>query len=110
VDGANLVAALESGVVTQFASAVQFSFAADRHLSIGAADLVLTTIEASGESRYTPGKSAVSGPQLLLDYTLAANTKAYPALVGAVLAAKFGTSCRADYQKSSQIAVCRAVH
>jgi hypothetical protein len=110
VDGASLVAALEAGVPTQFASVVPFAFSAQRHLSFGADDLVVTTLEAPGESRYTMGKSSVPGPQLLVDYTLAANSKSDPSVMSAVLAGKWGSSCRPDYQRASQVAACRAVH
>jgi hypothetical protein len=89
---------------------VPFAFTTDRHLAATAGDLVLTTLEAAAESRYA---LAHRGPaaQLLVDYTLAANTQDHPAVMNAVLAGRYGSSCRADYQpKPSQVTACKAVH
>lgn len=119
-DGADIVAALESGAAMSFASSVPFHFAADRHLAVTPDDLVLTTLEVPPGGPYNLGQEwskgylppGFVGPDLLIDFTLDANRRAHPRTVAAMLAGRIGTSARPDYQggDAGRIAACRAVH
>jgi ABC-type branched-subunit amino acid transport system substrate-binding protein len=109
VAGADVVAALESGVQTQFASVVPFGFRADRHIATAKADLVLTTVEYQDETRYKPGLSSTQqGPNLFVDFNFSGTAD----LTTQVLAKQYGTSCRAEYQggDAAKAAACRSVH
>ena len=114
----DLIAALESGVETVFATPVATSFAADRHLSLGRDELVLVSTETVAERRYFLGREwslappGFGGPDLLVDPTLDANRRAHPEVVDAILGARTGTSSRPEYQNSdaARSAACRAVH
>jgi len=120
IDGADIIAALENGIEVAFASAVPFTFAADRHLASTGDDLVLTTLEVPPGGPYNLGQEWAKGylppgfvgPDLLPDFTLEANRKAQPAVVAALLDARLGTSARPEYQGSDpgRVAACRAVH
>ncbi|GAC1592436.1 MAG: hypothetical protein NVS3B21_12150 [Acidimicrobiales bacterium] len=119
-DGADLVAALESGVQISFASSVPFHFGADRHLAVTAGDLTLTTLEVPPGGPYNLGREwsegflppGFVGPDLLLDFTFDRNRRAHPQVMDEILAARVGTSCRPEYQGGDpgKIAACRAVH
>ncbi|GAC1517642.1 MAG: hypothetical protein NVS1B12_04530 [Acidimicrobiales bacterium] len=119
-DGADIVAALESGVQVVFASSVPFSFAAGRHLALASDELVLGSLEVPPGGPYNLGQEWAKGylppgylgPDLLVDFTLDPNRRAHPATMDAMLAAHLGISARPDYQDNNpgKIAACRAVH
>lgn len=119
MQGADIIAALESGVVTEFASTVGFAFAADHHLSATTDELVLTTLESVPESRYTLGQEwstsfarGFVGPDLLVDFTVGYNRRAHPDVIERILGGHLGTSCGSSYQGADQarMAACRALH
>jgi hypothetical protein len=113
-----LVGALESGIVTQFASTVPFSFAADRHVARTRDDVALLTIEAppdpynlGNEWREVLPRDYV-GPTHLVDFTLANNARAHPEVLATVLSRRYGTSATDDYQGGdlAKVRACRNVH
>ena len=119
-DGADLVAALESGVEVTFASSVPFSFGTGRHLALATEDLVLTSLEVPPGGPYNLGQewakgylpAGFLGPDLLVDFTLDRNRRAHQATMDAILAGRFGISARPDYQDNNpgKVAACRSVH
>jgi ABC-type branched-subunit amino acid transport system substrate-binding protein len=117
--GADLVAALEAGGQTPFATEIGVSFAPDHHVAPRAGDLALLTLEGLPEARYDLGREwgtlfrvGQHLPDLLIDPTLAANRAAHPDVIGRVLAQGYGISSQSGYQQGdpAKIAACRAVH
>jgi hypothetical protein len=117
--GADVVAALELGTSVQFASPVPLAFAPDRHLAVVADDLCVQTVEYEPQPAYNLGvewstvfPTGYRAPDLLVDFTLAANRRAHPALVTQVVNERYGISSQASYQDANpaKIAACHAVH
>jgi hypothetical protein len=118
--GADIVAALEQGIPTKFASTAEVFFAPDRHLSLTRDDLMLVSLEyPRPELRYNLGsewkelfKAGYEGPVALWDYTYDANRRAQPAVMEEVARLRFGTSCRPEWQDANpaKITACKAVH
>jgi ABC-type branched-subunit amino acid transport system substrate-binding protein len=115
---ADLVTALESGRVTTFASSVGVSFSPSRHLAVGRDDTALLSLEFPPTS-YNLGAEwrevlpkGYTGPTHLVDFTLAANTRAHPETVQELLQRRYGTSAGDDYQGGdrSKVLACKSVH
>jgi hypothetical protein len=116
--GPDVIRALESGAVSKFASSAGFSFAPDRHLALSRADVALTTLEFPPES-YNLGtewkeilKKGYQGVTHLVDFTLAANTRAHAEVMVEILQRRYGTSASDDYQggDAAKVAACKARH
>lgn len=116
--GADIVAALESGLVTRFSTAVGFSFGPDRHLSSSLpADACVQSLEYTPERRYALGQDWVdvfpSGyrcPDLLVDFTDARNQQGQPEVMAKVAARRYGLSAAYQDGDTARIAAFRAVH
>ncbi len=117
--GADLIAALETGFETQFATGIPLSFAPSRHLSVGSGDECLLTLEYEPEARYDLGiewqtvlPPRYRAPDLLVDPTLDANRRAHPDLFREVLGQHYGVSRQPAYQGGDpqKVAACAAVH
>ena len=116
--GSALVAALESGGPTKLASSVGISFAANRHLAVTRDDAALLTLEFPPDpyNLGTEWKEVLPegyiGPTHLIDYALAANTRAHPDVMQDILTRHYGTSATDDYQGGdvTKVAACKLVH
>jgi hypothetical protein len=116
--GDALVSALEAGDIVSEAGATAISFAPQRHLAPSHDDTALLSLELPPVS-YNLGNewkevlpNGYVGPTHLVDYTLAANTRAQPLLTQQILQRHYGTSRTDDYQGGDpvKVAACKAVH
>jgi hypothetical protein len=116
--GPALVSALEAGDTTKFASGVGIAFAADRHLAVTKDDTALMTLEFPPDpyNLGTEWKEVLPegyvGPTHLIDYALAANTRAHADVMQSILSRRYGTSATDDYQGGDpvKVAACKMVH
>jgi ABC-type branched-subunit amino acid transport system substrate-binding protein len=116
--GPALVSALEAGDTTKVASGVGIAFAADRHLAVTKDDTALLTLEFPPDP-YNLGTEWTEvlpegyvGPTHLIDYALAANTRAHADVMQDILSRRYGTSATDDYQGGDpvKVAACKLVH
>jgi ABC-type branched-subunit amino acid transport system substrate-binding protein len=116
--GPAVVAALESGMVTKAASLAGLSFAPEQHLCLTGDDAVLLTLEYP-PTPYNLGAEwrevlprGYRGATQLVDFTLAANTRAHPDVIASVLQRRYGTSSTDGYQSGdrARVKACHAVH
>jgi len=117
--GADLVAALESGFNIQFATSAVSQFGPGQHLSVTNGDLCLQTLESSPETEYDLGQdwgpifpTGYRGSDLLVDFTQARNSAAQPAVMTQLLSLRYGISSQAAYQQDdpAKMQACAAIH
>jgi hypothetical protein len=115
---AALVAALQDGTPSTFASTVSVSFAPDRHLAPTRDHVALLTLEYPPEP-FNLGNEwrdvlphGYQGPTHLVDFTLAANLRAQADVALSIVQRRFGTSATDDAQGGleAKVAACRALH
>jgi ABC-type branched-subunit amino acid transport system substrate-binding protein len=113
-----MISALEAGVASVLTSSVGVSFTGDRHLAVSSDDVALLTVELP-PAPYNLGTewrevlpNGYRGPTHLVDFTLAANTRAHPEVMQQILQRRYGTSASNDYQADdrTKVAACKAVH
>jgi hypothetical protein len=96
---------------------VPWAFGPDRHLSVSAGDLAMQSVEYEPQPRYQLGQdwatvfpTGYRAPDLLVDFTLATNRQAHPAVMSEVLGMRYGISGSYQGGDPAKISACAAVH